>query len=800
MRAGIYFKVKKQGRSMSLRGLGFSILLGCVCVGCGSQDPGLLYRQSQGSYQKAVSLYQRAIAKRPQALDVRLRLAEIFVQQKQYRELLQLLVGQTDPRAREYTAVGLYHSGDPTGALEVFERLEKESHCMVSSSALLYGKILEEKNLFDKALSLYSQVYDEAFKKEAAGRIKKIHLQIEQNTLDKETQAFIDRARKKVFQTSPGAVILKAEERIEVTADNREVSKLYFLILIKEERAKEDFGEIHIPYDSTYEKVNLHFARTINPDGQILTVGKKNIRDVTKYLNYPLYSNAKVMIISMPEVKVGSIIEYEAEITSSKLIADRHFSYRYTLRDKYPIIKASFVLEVPRDRAFHYKILNAQYTPAGISLQPAVQETAAAHQYSWQFQDIPEIKDEPGRVPTAEVNPMILVSSFSEWQEVFTWWDGLYRDKLAVNSAMKAVVKEITARHKEPFARAEAIYEFCATQIRYVGVEYGEAGHMPHRAEDIFQNRYGDCKDQAILLVALLREAGFPAYPVLIPTKGNQQMQEDFPAVLYNHAIAAVEIAGAVYFMDTTAAVVQFTQVPKDDQNRTVLIFTPQKYLIAKTPLIKDTMIHYVNKITLKNGEDAVVDRSVIPAGLFGAFQRAYYKYTEPYVVEQDLQEKIKKRTPLAELIEYHIDAQPTLHSNPVLKYRYEAPRLLTRAGIFSIVPVLNEIRINEEWIAVGQREYPLDLQMLQTVQTTSSLSLPPALDVVSMPSAFAISTEWFDFSMDYQRQTATIYFTESLHLKKTEVSPSEYREFKKQVETVLSKIREPLILQEKKQ
>jgi len=785
---------------MKQRGIVLGILLGVVCTGCGSQDPGSLYRQSRISYQKAVAVYQREIAKKPQAINVRLRLAGIFVQQKQYVELLQLLIGQTDPRAREYTAIALYYTGDPTSALEIFERLEKENHRMASSSLLLYGKILEEKNLFDKALSLYAQVHDAAFRAESAGRIQKIRLQIEQNTLDKETQAFIDAARKRTFESSPGAVILKADERIEITADNREVTKQHFLILIKEERAKEDFGEIHIPYDATYEKVNLHFARTIDPDGRIITVGKKNLRDVTKYLNYPLYSNAKVLIVSMSEVKVGSIIEYEAEITSSKLIADRHFCYRYTLRDKYPIVKASFFLQVPRDRAFHYKIINAQYTPEGVNLQPVVQNTATLQQYSWQFQDLPEIKDEPGRVPMAQINPIILISSFSDWQEIFTWWDGLYKDKLSVNQQMRNIVKEAVARYKGPFERAQALYEFCATQIRYVGVEYGEAGYMPHRAEDIFQNRYGDCKDQAILLVALLREAGLSAYPVLIPTKGNQQMQEDFPAVLYNHAIAAVEIAGAVYFMDTTAAVVQFTQIPRDDQARTVLIFTPKNYRIAKTPLIKDSTIHYVNRISLKNGEDAFVERSVIPTGLFGAFQRAYYKYTEPYVVEQDIREKIKKRTPLAELVDYHIEAQPTLQSDPVLRYRYEAPRLLTRAGTFSIVPVLNEARIDEEWIAVAQREYPLDLQMLQTVRTTTSLQLPREMDVVSVPVSFTMSSPWLDFSMDYQRQAATIYFTESMQVKKTDVSPSEYREFKKQVETVLSKIREPLILQEKKQ
>ena len=50
--------------------------------------------------------------------------------------------------------------------------------------------------------------------------------------------------------------------------------------------------------------------------------------------------------------------------------------------------------------------------------------------------------------------------------------------------------------------------------IYYVKVEgaagdvFGIGGYQPHRAEEIFANRYGDCKDKVTLLSAMLREIG----------------------------------------------------------------------------------------------------------------------------------------------------------------------------------------------------------------------------------------------------------------------------------------------------
>ena len=77
--------------------------------------------------------------------------------------------------------------------------------------------------------------------------------------------------------------------------------------------------------------------------------------------------------------------------------------------------------------------------------------------------------------------------------------------------------------------------------IRYVGIEIGIGGLQPHTADDVFRNRYGDCKDKATLLRAMLENVGIHSTWVLVDTRRGF-VDPKVPSVDGNHAIAAIEI------------------------------------------------------------------------------------------------------------------------------------------------------------------------------------------------------------------------------------------------------------------
>src|SRR4030042_6494569 len=83
----------------------------------------------------------------------------------------------------------------------------------------------------------------------------------------------------------------------------------------------------------------------------------------------------------------------------------------------------------------------------------------------------------------------------------------------------------------------------------------------------------------------MLKEAGFWAWPVLIPTKECYNLNQDFPAIFFNHCIAAVSLEDKLIFLDATSETCSFGDLPEDDQSRQVLLFKEDGYKIEGTPL-----------------------------------------------------------------------------------------------------------------------------------------------------------------------------------------------------------------------
>src|SRR5258708_20748996 len=74
-------------------------------------------------------------------------------------------------------------------------------------------------------------------------------------------------------------------------------------------------------------------------------------------------------------------------------------------------------------------------------------------------------------------------------------------------------------------------------------MELGIGGYQPHPAMDVFTHHYGDCKDKATLMSAMLKEIGIESYYVVINSQRGAVTPE-MPAHMggFNHAILAIQL------------------------------------------------------------------------------------------------------------------------------------------------------------------------------------------------------------------------------------------------------------------
>jgi len=754
-------------------------------------------KKSKIYYQHATNLYKDLIAKGKDLDRLHFELGQLYYNQGEWKQAIEEFKKTSYIKAKELLAISYYRLGNFTDALEVFNRED------VPDDEYLYyhGLTSEKLNLFDQAISIYKKIKTKEFAAAALERLDIIEKQtgpIQIKDIDPQVYKILEAAPTQDKYPQAGALILFCNEKIEVTPQNNQVSTLHYIIKILNERGKEDFSESHIDYDSTYETVELEYARTIKPDGTVAEVGTRHIRDVSKYLNFPLYSNARVYIISFPEITEGSSIEYKIKIHRNQLINKKDFIVSYPLQAQEPIIAADLSIILPRQRNLYIKILNDKYNDFGANLKPEIQSQQDRLIYSWQFKNIPQIIPESNMPQSVEINPTMLVSTFSSWQEIYNWWWKLSQDKIKAEASIKDKVRELISNQSSEEAKIKAIYNFCAQKIRYVAVEYGQAGYEPHSAQDIFKNKYGDCKDQAILLVTMLKEAGFLAWPVLIPTKECYNLNENFPSVLFDHCIAAVSVKDKIIFVDPTAETCSFGDLPADDQGRGVLIFKDDGYKIQNTPLFPadHNLIKQCLKIKVNRDETITAAKSIFSYGMYDQGQRFWMLYTPPELIQESLKEKIQSVSIGATLDSYNIKNLEDLNTPVILDYAFRGLEYFTIAGKTRIMPQL--VSLDTSMVAKDKRKYPIEFPILDSKETIFEIEIPGNFIIKYMPPSIIEDSPWLKFMVEYNQKNNKIYFIEKIELKKNIISQEDYPNFKILFEGLAKKIKQRIILEKR--
>ncbi|HRZ13954.1 MAG TPA: DUF3857 domain-containing protein [Candidatus Omnitrophota bacterium] len=774
----------------------------CVCAclsGCQQKDALEQARtaaaKSADYYAAAVRDYENVLRSGGDSASVRLELGKLLFDKGEYARAVEEFGKSALPEARTLQGISLFHLGRYTDALEVFKGGESQN-----ADYRYYRGLTEEKlNLFDQALQQYALIRSGDYARLAREReqeIRKEHTPVQIRDIDPQVAAILAAAPPASRYPQAGALVLFADEKEEITADNKALTTMHFVIQILNERGKERFAEMPIEYDSTDEKVEVEYARTIKPDGTVVDVGSRHIRDVSKYLNFPLYSNARVLLISFPEIVEGATIEYKARIHHYQLVNKNDFVIPYTVQSSEPVIYQRFTLQTPRDRQVNIKKYNPDYNDFGANLQARVTEEPAARLYQWEFRDVPQIVPESKMPPVVEINPAFSVSSFKDWQSIYDWWWPLAREKIAADAAIKSKVRELTAAAATPLAKAQAVHAFCAQKIRYVAVEYGQAGYEPHQAADIFKNKYGDCKDQAILLVTMMREAGLTAWPVLIPTRDIFDLQPDFPSMMFNHAIAAVELDGKPVFVDPTAETCAFGDLPDGDQNRHVLVIKENGFAIETTPLFPPEHNQASVAVTIRMQPDETItgEKTVITKGIFDQSQRYWLLYSMPEEVQDTINSNLQDLSIGARASRYDALNLELLQKPVVLRYDFSGPEFLIASGAFRIAPQLAVL--DKTLVAKDLRRYPIDFGFLEQRLIEYTIALPAGYKPFFLPEPVYEDSPWMKFTATCDHTGSRIRFKQTVEMKKDKVMRAEYAEFKRFFESLAKKNKQRIILE----
>lgn len=777
-----------------------------------SESPGPEGRQLLGeAYQKksrqlsgmSIEAYKAVIAESANQA-ARLSLADIYFKLGNYQQAIEMLKPLVDKHDAPYDALHMlalayFKAGEFNQSLfgwEKLHQLEPENQ----EVEFHLGLLKEKKDLYEDALEHYRRVItlapEDKWAKAAQKRLDVIEAFGGVVTLDgitdDEVRQIIKNAPGAEAYPNAGAIVLLDEVTYSVHKNHTMTTRIHRLIKILNERGK-SFGEVKLSYDSSHQTVKVELARTIKKDGSIVNVGEKSMRDLTPWSGFPLYSNVKVKVISMPEVVDDSIIEYAATIYSAEMLNEDDFQFGIGLQSYEPQLLQRIVLDIPEERqpTIHYVRLE--------DVSPKITHKAGRRVYTWEVRDMAEIISEPLMPPWADISPFIMVSSFSSWEEISLWFNKLAKDQFEPDEAIRQKVAELITDAPDKRERAKHVFHFVASEIRYVGLEYGVSGYKPHKATDIFKNKYGDCKDQSTLLVSMLKEAGIPAYLALISTRGNGRLEEDIPMMQFDHCIAVARLGDELVWLDPTYETCSLDEIPDSDQQRRTLVMFPDKARFVTTPLVESSENKMLKQIELKIKSDGSVDGNseLITSGSYSLSYRGF-KYTKPVKRKHMLQNLVNGMYPGGKLLDYSITGLEDIDGPVTISIKYSGPSYLKQAGDLRLFQ-LPGVGSSASVVSREERIYPIQFSGTSWVEVQAKIKIPSKYTVRYLPEEIKLELPYVSYWSYYENRDGVIYYFERSIIKDIEIPVADYQKYKEYREKIAQETDKQIILEEKK-
>jgi len=332
------------------------------------------------------------------------------------------------------------------------------------------------------------------------------------------------------------------------------------------------------------------------------------------------------------------------------------------------------------------------------------------------------------------------------------------------------------------------------------GTAQGNIASDLNTAEEVFDNKYGDCKDKATLLLAMYKAAGIPAWYALIGTRDMGKLEEDIPMSQFNHAIVLAEVDGKMVWLDPTAEVASFGEVPGDDQEKLALVFFPDEARFLKVPLKAPEENALRTNMLININPDASIDvrMEMQTSGATDMDMRSF-KYIKPARRKQIVENWINSIAPGAKLKEYSFSDLEDLNIPVRLNVAFSAPDYLKRAGdvwLFTIPGIQMEAGL----VGKEKRNYPITFSTTSLSIDRAEIHLPAQFEAQFIPEGTHLQLPYISFKSSYEAVGGTIFYEGILRRNNTKIEISQYPQYKDFMERVSRKSQEQIVIKLKKQ
>ena len=612
------------------------------------------------------------------------------------------------------------------------------------------------------------------------------------------------------YEKNVKAVVLHNEQQITlgsdgklVTTENRAVK-----ILTREGRKEAVAAALYLVSAGKIREMN---AWLIRPDGTTKEYDKKTIID---RISDPddVYDEYRVKIINgTDDVDVGSVFGYTV------VSEDRPLFYqdRFYFQDDLPTLMSRYSLNLPQ--GWTASSITFNYA----EIKPQVNGTS----YTWEVRNLAPIADEPMSPSFVNLVPRIAVNftpdnasqgvnrAFADWTEVSRWASQMYDAQVVVDDAVAAKAQELTANSKTELEKIRAIGTF-VQNLQYISIDIGVGfgnGYRPRPSNMVLARGYGDCKDKATLMRAMLKSLKIEAYPVAIYAGEPNYVRAEWASPSqFNHCIIAVRISdatqaasvithpklGRLLIFDATDPFTAMGDLPDEEQGSQALIIAGESGGLATMPITPPEFNALKRNVEVNLKEDGTIEGVIRErsTGQPSRYERAgfrlrsaseYSKAIERWLTRGATAARLVKLTPndrQAEAgfdldVEFIAPAYGQLMQNRLLVFK---PAIVSRS---------NSIYLTEK-----DRKNPISFDS-DSFEETAVFTLPAGFIVDEMPDAVTLDTPFGKYKSSYEVKNGKLVYNRSMILTRSTIPVEKYGAVREFFSKVLAAEQSPVVL-----
>ena len=586
------------------------------------------------------------------------------------------------------------------------------------------------------------------------------------------------------------AVVLLNEERVTVGSDGTVVRTARYAvrILVREGR---DEAIARAVYTTGTERVRSIAAWLLPKGGVTKVYGKKETIDQILNSN-DLYNEARVSFINAEdEADTGDVFGYETVIEEKNVFSQ----FQFVFQDNLPALASRFILDLPAGWKADSVMLNFA------KVEPAVNGTSS----TWELRDLKPIKPEPSSPSFLSLVPRLAVSffpttptatqikTFGSWNDVAKWMAQIEDPQMTVNDALAAKAQELTSGAKNEFEKIQAVSRY-VQQLQYISIQIGTGrggGYIPHTATEIFAKSYGDCKDKANLMRAMLSVLKIQSYMVSITADDPTYVRPEWASPhQFNHCIIAIKIAdgttansvvthpklGRLLIFDATDAYTPLGDLPEDEQGSWALIDHVDTEALIQMPVMPaetnrldrkvEIALDITGSVTGTLNESTIGQKARNERSMLRRLSAPdYNRMVETWIGRGASGAKATKITPSDDVnggkfnlnVEFAAPAYAQIMQERLMVFK---PAIIGR---------LDRLSFTE-----GKRFNPYMIDATSYTENVK-IKIPPGFAVDEMPEATKLETPFGKYDASYEVKEDQIVFSRSLKLNRYTVPAENY-------------------------